>query len=138
MLDLRTERLTNDVAPYDLVRKMRASVLVLGPLVARFGSCKVSLPGGCSIGTRPVDLHLKALEALGAEISLDEGYITASIPPHLGGRLKGASILFPNITVGGTENALMAAVLAEGNGYCQCGARAGNHRSGQLFGGHGG
>lgn len=114
VLELKTERASNLVAPYDLVRKMRASVLVLGPLLARFGSCQVSLPGGCSIGTRPVDLHLKALEALGAEISLDEGYIKAHIPPHLGGRLKGAHILFPNITVGGTENALMAAVLADG------------------------
>ena len=113
-LELKTECLANHVAPYDLVRKMRASVLVLGPLLTRFGLCKVSLPGGCSIGTRPVDLHLKALETLGADISLDEGYITASIPSHLGGRLRGAPILFPNITVGGTENALMAAVLAEG------------------------
>ncbi len=97
-------------APYDLVRKMRASVLVLGPLVARFGHARVSLPGGCAIGTRPVDLHLTALEAMGAEIELTEGYIEARAPNGL----NGAHILFSNVTVGGTENILMAATLAKG------------------------
>ncbi len=97
-------------APYDIVRKMRASILVLGPLLARFGKAKVSLPGGCAIGTRPVDLHLSALEKMGAEITLKEGYIVASVPD----RLHGAEIVFPKVTVGGTENLLMAATLAEG------------------------
>ncbi len=101
---------TETTAPYDIVRKMRASVLVLGPLLARFGKARVSLPGGCAIGTRPVDLHLTALEQMGAEITLTGGYIDA----HVQGRLKGANILFPSVTVGGTENILMAAVLADG------------------------
>lgn len=114
VLDLNAANITNLTAPYDLVRKMRASVLVLGPLLARYGSCRVSLPGGCAIGTRPVDLHLKALEALGAEITLDEGYINAKIRDDLKGRLKGGTIIFPMVTVGGTENALMAATLADG------------------------
>jgi UDP-N-acetylglucosamine 1-carboxyvinyltransferase len=92
------------------VRKMRASVLVLGPLLARCGEARVSLPGGCAIGTRPVDLHLKALEQMGAKIELEEGYIVA----HVNGRLKGAHIIFPQVTVGGTENILMAACLAQG------------------------
>ena len=100
----------NTTAPYDIVRKMRASVLVLGPLLARFGHARVSLPGGCAIGTRPVDLHLTALEKMGAEIELEAGYIDAKVK----GRLKGAHILFPNVTVGGTENLLMAAALADG------------------------
>jgi UDP-N-acetylglucosamine 1-carboxyvinyltransferase len=98
-------------APYDLVRKMRASALVLGPLLARYGRAKVSLPGGCAIGTRPVDLHLRALAELGADIELDKGYIEATAPKGL----KGANIVFPVVTVGGTENLLMAAVLAEGD-----------------------
>lgn len=97
-------------APYDIVRKMRASVLVLGPLLARFGKARVSLPGGCAIGTRPVDLHLSALEQMGAEIELSSGYIEAQAPAGL----KGAHILFPSVTVGGTENILMAAALASG------------------------
>lgn len=97
-------------APYDIVRKMRASVLVLGPLLSRFGKARVSLPGGCAIGTRPVDLHLSALEQMGAVIELSGGYIDA----HVNGRLKGAHILFPSITVGGSENILMAAALADG------------------------
>ncbi len=109
-LDLTAGEITNTTAPYDLVRKMRASVLVLGPLLARFGQARVSLPGGCAIGTRPVDLHLKALEQMGAVIDLQEGYIHASVT----GRLKGAHIIFPQVTVGGTENLLMAAALAEG------------------------
>ena len=101
---------TNLEAPYDLVRKMRASVLVLGPLLARYGEAKVSLPGGCAIGTRPVDLHLKGLEAMGARIDLDGGYIAARSE----GRLKGARIHFPQVSVGATENLLMAASLADG------------------------
>ncbi len=98
-------------APYDLVRKMRASVLVLGPLLARTGRAQVSLPGGCAIGTRPIDLHLKGLAELGTEIELSEGYVRARVP---GGRLKGAKIVFPKVSVGATENVLMAAALAEG------------------------
>jgi UDP-N-acetylglucosamine 1-carboxyvinyltransferase len=101
---------TSTVAPYDLVRKMRASVLVLGPLVARFGHAEVSLPGGCAIGTRPVDLHIKGLQLLGAEIELREGYIHARAPKGL----RGARIVFPLVSVGATENLLMAAALAEG------------------------
>ena len=101
--------LNNSVAPYDLVRKMRASILVLGPLVARLGKAQVSLPGGCAIGARPINLHLKGLEALGATIELKHGYVEASA-----GKLKGADIYFDIPTVGGTENLMMAAVLAEG------------------------
>ena len=96
-------------AAYDLVRKMRASVLVLGPLVARLGKARVSLPGGCAIGARPINLHLKGLAALGAEIELKHGYVEASA-----GRLKGADIYFDIVTVTGTENLMMAAVLADG------------------------
>ncbi len=109
-LDMTAADISNTTAPYDLVRKMRASVLVLGPLLARCGNARVSLPGGCAIGTRPVDLHLKALEQMGARIDLQEGYINAQVD----GRLKGAHIVFPQVTVGGTENLLMAATLAEG------------------------
>lgn len=100
--------ITSLVAPYELVRTMRASVLVLGPLLARFGEAKVSLPGGCAIGTRPIDLHLKALEHMGAEITLEEGYV------HAKGTLKGAEIHFDKVSVGATENLLMAASLASG------------------------
>lgn len=100
----------NFTAPYDLVRKMRASILILGPLLARFGHAKVSLPGGCAIGTRPVDLHLKAMEKLGAKIEVVAGYVEASVE----GRLKGAEIHFEKVSVGATENVLMAACLAEG------------------------
>ncbi len=110
ILGLTAGTISATTAPYDLVRKMRASVLVLGPLLARYGGARVSLPGGCAIGTRPVDLHLKALTQLGAEIGIDEGYIEATASKGL----KGAHILFPLVTVGGTENALMAAVLADG------------------------
>ena len=102
--------LSETTAPYDLVRRMRASVLVLGPLVAKHGHARVSLPGGCAIGTRPVDLHLKGLEALGAEIELSEGYVEAKAPNGL----VGGHVLFSNVTVGGTENILMAACLAKG------------------------
>jgi UDP-N-acetylglucosamine 1-carboxyvinyltransferase len=100
----------NTVASYDLVRKMRASFLVLGPLVARWGEAKVSLPGGCAIGARPVDLHIRALLALGAAIELREGYVIASAPKGL----RGARIEFPTVSVGATEHALMAAALARG------------------------
>jgi len=99
-------------APYDIVRKMRGSILVLGPLLARFGEAKVSLPGGCAIGTRPVDMHIKALEEMGAEIILEEGYINAKAPK---GGLQGAKILFPKVSVGATENLMMAATLANGS-----------------------
>jgi UDP-N-acetylglucosamine 1-carboxyvinyltransferase len=103
-------RITNTEAPYDIVRKMRASILVLGPLLARVGEARVSLPGGCAIGTRPVDLHLKGLEAMGAKISLDGGYIDATARQGL----KGADFVFPFVSVGATENLLMAASLADG------------------------
>ncbi|HQT68581.1 MAG: UDP-N-acetylglucosamine 1-carboxyvinyltransferase [Rhodospirillales bacterium 20-60-12] len=102
--------ITNAEAPYDIVRKMRASILVLGALLARVGEARVSLPGGCAIGTRPVDLHLKGLEQMGAQISLDAGYINAKV----NGRLRGAEIMFPFVSVGATENLLMAACLADG------------------------
>jgi UDP-N-acetylglucosamine 1-carboxyvinyltransferase len=118
-MTLRTEKVASVTAPYDLVRRMRASVLVLGPLVARHGEAKVSLPGGCAIGTRPVDLHLKALESLGAKIELKQGYVHATVPK----RLKGAQIIFPKVTVGGTENILMAASLAEGDTVIENAAR---------------
>jgi len=102
-------------APYDMVKTMRASVLVLGPLVARFGEARVSLPGGCAIGTRPVDLHIKGLQAMGAEIHIEHGYIHAQVPDSGGnGRLKGARIFFDIVSVTGTENLMMAAVLADG------------------------
>ncbi|MBV9829860.1 MAG: UDP-N-acetylglucosamine 1-carboxyvinyltransferase [Alphaproteobacteria bacterium] len=108
--ELSARRITSTTAPYDLVRKMRASVLVLGPLVARCGRGRVSLPGGCAIGTRPVDLHLKGLQRLGAEVELNEGYIEARAPDGL----RGAEIVFPSVSVGATENLLMAACLARG------------------------
>ena len=110
VLDLSAAHITSSTAPYDLVRKMRASVLVLGPLVARCGRARVSLPGGCAIGTRPVDLHIKGLQRLGAEVELREGYIDARAPKGL----RGAEIAFPTVSVGATENLLMAAALAEG------------------------
>ncbi|WP_184042877.1 UDP-N-acetylglucosamine 1-carboxyvinyltransferase [Roseospira visakhapatnamensis] len=119
-LVLTARAITGATAPYDIVRKMRASVLVLGPLLARHGHARVSLPGGCAIGTRPVDLHLKALEALGARITLEGGYIDARAPS---GGLKGNDIVFPIVTVGGTENALMAAVLADGETVIENAAR---------------
>lgn len=103
-------RITNTEAPYDIVSKMRASFLVLGPLLARCGEARVSLPGGCEIGTRPVDIHLKGLEALGAEMQLSGGYINASAPRGL----KGTHFVFPFVSVGATENLLMAASLADG------------------------
>jgi UDP-N-acetylglucosamine 1-carboxyvinyltransferase len=108
------------VAPYDLVRTMRASILVLGPLLARYGKAEVSLPGGCAIGSRPVDLHLRGMEALGAEVDVLDGYIKAHVP---GGRLKGAEFYCDTVTVTGTENILMAAVLAEGRSIIKNAAR---------------
>jgi UDP-N-acetylglucosamine 1-carboxyvinyltransferase len=107
------------IAPYELVRKMRASVLVLGPLLARTGRARVSLPGGCAIGTRPIDLHLTALTQLGAEIELAQGYVDARAPRGL----VGADITFPGVTVTGTENVLMAAVLARGETILRNAAR---------------
>jgi UDP-N-acetylglucosamine 1-carboxyvinyltransferase len=110
-MTLHAGQIMSTVAPYDIVRKMRASILVLGPLVARAGQATVSLPGGCAIGNRPIDLHLKAIEALGAEIELTAGYVKATAPK---GGLIGGRIVFPTVSVGATENALMAAVLARG------------------------
>ncbi|HEY1749730.1 MAG TPA: UDP-N-acetylglucosamine 1-carboxyvinyltransferase [Caulobacteraceae bacterium] len=107
---LTTPEIVSAIAPYDLVRQMRASFNVLGPLLARTGQAKVSLPGGCAIGARPVDLHLMALERLGAQIDLSEGYVYAQAPRGL----KGAEIVFPSVSVGATEHALLAAVLAHG------------------------
>jgi UDP-N-acetylglucosamine 1-carboxyvinyltransferase len=111
VMTLRAGRVTSTVAPYDIVRKMRASILVLGPLLARAGEATVSLPGGCAIGNRPIDLHLKALEAFGAIIEITAGYVKASAPD---GGLPGGNYSFPVVSVGATENALMAAVLANG------------------------
>ena len=110
-MTLEAKDIASTVAPYDMVRKMRASILVLGPMLARAGEATVSLPGGCAIGDRPIDLHLKALEALGAEIELAAGYVRATAPK---GRLSGGDYSFPVVSVGATENALMAAVLATG------------------------
>jgi UDP-N-acetylglucosamine 1-carboxyvinyltransferase len=109
-LALTARTIASTTAPYDLVRKMRASVLVLGPLLARCGEATVSLPGGCAIGTRPVNLHIEGLKAMGAVIDIDGGYIKARVQ----GRLRGATIRFPVVSVGATENLLMAASLAEG------------------------
>lgn len=111
VMTARAGRLTSTVAPYDIVRKMRASILVLGPLLGRAGEATVSLPGGCAIGNRPIDLHLKALQAMGAEIEVAAGYVKASAP---GGRLKGGRFSFPVVSVGATENALMAAATCKG------------------------
>lgn len=105
-----TKNITNLKVIYDMVRKMRASILLLGPLLSRFGQCQVSLPGGCAIGARPVDLHIKAMQKMGAEISIANGYIAANAPSGL----KGTQIIFDKITVTGTENVLMAAALARG------------------------
>src|SRR6202158_2573842 len=108
-------------APYELVKTMRASILTLGPLMARLGIARVSLPGGCAIGARPIDLHLAALEKMGAGITMSHGYIEAKVPNH--GRLTGAHIIFDKITVTGTENILMAATLADGETILQNAAR---------------
>jgi UDP-N-acetylglucosamine 1-carboxyvinyltransferase len=119
-LTIEANNITDAEAPYELVRTMRASILMLGPLVARLGHARVSLPGGCAIGARPVDLHIKALEQMGAEISTEQGYVTARVP---GGRLHGANVRFEKITVTGTENILMAAALAEGETRLENSAR---------------
>jgi len=111
VLVLSGQQITNHTADYDIVRKMRASILVLGPMLARDGHAVVSLPGGCAIGARPVDLHLKALEAMGADLDLRDGYVHAKAP---GGRLRGAVVDFPIVSVGATENTLLAATLAKG------------------------
>ncbi len=120
VLALSSHALTSTRAEYDIVRKMRASILVLGPLLAKHGHAEVSLPGGCAIGARPVDLHLRALEALGAELDLREGYVHAKAPA---GGLKGGVIDFPLVSVGATENALMAATLAKGTTLIKNAAR---------------
>ncbi|NPA03585.1 MAG: UDP-N-acetylglucosamine 1-carboxyvinyltransferase [Epsilonproteobacteria bacterium] len=109
-VEIDTSTINSTIAKYDIVRTMRASVLVLGPLLARFGHCEVSLPGGCAIGQRPIDLHLKALKTMGAEISIRSGYVVANAPKGL----KGGVIVFDKVTVTGTENILMAAALAKG------------------------
>ena len=119
VLVLDAGKVQNTVAPYEIVRKMRASVVVLGPLLARFGKAKVSLPGGCAIGTRPIDLHLKALEAMGTQITIEEGYVLAEAPKGL----QGADITFPKVSVGATENLLMAAALANGTTILRNAAR---------------
>jgi UDP-N-acetylglucosamine 1-carboxyvinyltransferase len=120
VMTLRASNVASTVAPYDIVRKMRASILVLGPLVARAGEATVSLPGGCAIGNRPIDLHLRAMEELGAEIELSGGYVKVKAPP---GGLVGGRIQFPIVSVGATENALMAAVLAKGETVIENAAR---------------
>jgi UDP-N-acetylglucosamine 1-carboxyvinyltransferase len=120
VLALSSHALNGARADYDIVRKMRASILVLGPLLARDGQAVVSLPGGCAIGARPVDLHLRAFEAMGAELDLRDGYVHARAP---GGRLKGATIAFPFVSVGATENALLAATLARGTTVLENAAR---------------
>ena len=120
VMTIRAGKLTSTEAPYDIVRKMRASILVLGPLVGRAGEATVSLPGGCAIGNRPIDLHLKALEAIGAEIELAAGYVKAIAP---GGRLKGGRYTFPIVSVGATENVVMAAALAKGTSIIENAAR---------------
>ena len=122
VMSMEATRITSTVAPYDLVRKMRASILVLGPMLARMGEATVSMPGGCSIGDRPIDLHLQALEAFGAEIELTSGYVKAVAPK---GGLPGGEFDFPVVSVGATENALMAAVLAKGT--CLTDVAAGLH-----------
>ncbi len=120
VMTARAGKVTSTVAPYDIVRKMRASILVLGPLLARAGEATVSLPGGCAIGNRPIDLHLKALEAFGATIEITAGYVKASTP---GGRLPGGKVIFPVVSVGATENALMAASLSKGTCVLENAAR---------------
>ena len=118
-VELDPTTITEFTAPYELVKTMRASILVLGPLLARHGRAQVSLPGGCAIGSRPVDLHLRGLEAMGAQIEVMDGYIDARVD----GRLKGATVFFDTVTVTGTENILSAAVLAEGETIIENAAR---------------
>src|SRR5512145_635279 len=118
VIDLSAHALSNPLAPYDLVKTMRASILALGPLVARCGEARVSLPGGCAIGLRPVDLHIKGLQARGAEIEIEHGYVHARAK-----RLRGARIVLDLVTVTGTENLMMAAALAEGTTVLENAAR---------------
>ncbi len=118
-IDIDTRNIHSFSAPYDLVKTMRASILVLGPLLARFGQAEVSMPGGCAIGSRPVDLHLRGLEAMGAEVTVNEGYIKATV----NGGLKGARIFLDTVTVTGTENLMMAATLAKGQTIIENAAR---------------
>jgi UDP-N-acetylglucosamine 1-carboxyvinyltransferase len=118
-IEVNANNIKTLVAPYELVKTMRASILVLGPLVARFGEAQVSLPGGCAIGSRPVDIHLSGLEAMGANIEVTDGYVKATVD----GRLKGAKFFMDTVTVTGTENLLMAAVLADGVTYLENAAR---------------
>ncbi len=118
-VEVHADTIRDFTAPYELVKTMRASILVLGPMLARFGEARVSFPGGCAIGSRPVDLHLRGLEAMGAEIIVDEGYINARVR----GRLRGAHIFHDTVTVGGTENLLMAATLADGRTVIENAAR---------------
>lgn len=118
-IEVDTSALNQFTAPYELVKTMRASILVLGPILARLGKARVSFPGGCAIGSRPVDLHLRGLEAMGADITIENGYINAKS----NGRLHGAHIFFDTVTVGGTENLLMAATLAEGRTTIENAAR---------------
>ena len=120
VMTARAGRITATLAPYDIVRKMRASILVLGPLLARAGEATVSLPGGCAIGNRPIDLHLKALEALGADMEMTSGYVTARAKD---GRVPGGKMVFPVVSVGATENALMAASRARGTCILENAAR---------------
>ncbi|RUN78556.1 UDP-N-acetylglucosamine 1-carboxyvinyltransferase [Sphingomonas sp. TF3] len=120
VMTIRAGKLTATEAPYDIVRKMRASILVLGPLIGRAGEATVSLPGGCAIGNRPIDLHLKALEAIGAQLEMAAGYVKAIAP---GGRLPGGKYTFPIVSVGATENVVMAAVLAKGGSRIENAAR---------------
>jgi UDP-N-acetylglucosamine 1-carboxyvinyltransferase len=120
VMTLQATRITSSVAPYDLVRKMRASILVLGPMLARMGEATVSLPGGCAIGNRPIDLHLKVMEALGATIEMAAGYVRAIAPD---GGLPGGRYSFPVVSVGATENALMTAVLCNGKSTLHNAAR---------------
>ena len=120
VMTIRAGQLTSSEAPYDIVRKMRASILVLGPILARKGEARVSLPGGCAIGNRPIDLHLKALEAIGAELEMAAGYVRATAP---GGRLAGGRYRFPVVSVGATENALMAAATARRTSVLENAAR---------------
>ncbi|WP_375428024.1 UDP-N-acetylglucosamine 1-carboxyvinyltransferase [uncultured Sphingomonas sp.] len=120
VMTIRAGRLTSTEAPYDIVRKMRASILVLGPTLAREGRARVSLPGGCAIGNRPIDLHLRALEAIGAELETEGGYVAARAP---GGRLAGGRYRFPIVSVGATENVVMAAATARGTSVIENAAR---------------
>ena len=125
-LSLDAANITDKTAPYDLVKTMRAAILVLGPLLARFGEAKVSLPGGCAIGARPVDLHIKGLQAMGAAIRIEAGYILALVPTsdaNPRGKLQGARIRMDTVTVTGTENLMMAACLAEGTTVLENAAR---------------